>query len=131
MNAMNRQKSPAARLFQVFATLVLVSLACSLGNNPEIVQTPVPPTNVPQLPTDTPPAGQPTSTPDAGPQQPAGAGLSSSQRQHLAAATVLIIMTDVEGGEFFPFGIGSGTILSADGLNLTNAHVSMPAAGGY
>lgn len=127
---MNRPKSPFARLFQIFAVLALVTLACNLDGNTEIIQTPGIPTDIPQLPTITPAPGEPTATPGS-PPQPTGAGLSSSQRQHLAAATVLIIMTDVENGDFFPFGIGSGTVLSTDGLILTNAHVARPSAGGF
>lgn len=127
---MNRPKSPTARLFQIFAVLALVTLACNLDGNTEVILTPGTPTDVPQLATITPAPGEPTATPGT-PPQPTGAGLSSSQRQHLAAATVLIIMSDVENGEFYPFGIGSGTILSADGLILTNAHVARPSAGGF
>ncbi len=108
--------------------LVLAGLACSVGTPPqEVIPTSIPPTSVP-VPTDAAATAVPQSN-DPGPT--AGGGLSGSQRQHLAAATVLIYMTDEENGEFYPFGIGSGTILTPDGLILTNSHVAKPSALGY
>jgi S1-C subfamily serine protease len=48
----------------------------------------------------------------------------------LIKATVQIYITATIGGQEQPVGWGSGTIISKDGLILTNAHVAMPSAPG-
>jgi S1-C subfamily serine protease len=48
----------------------------------------------------------------------------------LVKATVQIYITATIGGQEQPVGWGSGTIISKDGLILTNAHVAMPSAPG-
>lgn len=48
----------------------------------------------------------------------------------LVRGTVQIFMTATIGGQEQAVGWGSGTILSKDGLILTNAHVAMPSAAG-
>lgn len=48
----------------------------------------------------------------------------------LVKATVQIYITATIGGQEQPVGWGSGTIISRDGLILTNAHVAMPSAPG-
>lgn len=48
----------------------------------------------------------------------------------LVSATVRIFMTQMVAGQEQPYASGSGTIISADGLILTNAHVAKPSAPG-
>ena len=49
---------------------------------------------------------------------------------HLLMSTVRIIKEVREGDEFVAIGAGSGTLISANGLILTNAHVASPASRG-
>ena len=98
------------RVLISFTALLIVSLACGIG--PVEV---IPPTATPS-PTAT---SQPTSTPLPTPKPiPSVSELSSATVQILAFL----------GGE--PIWSGSGTIISSDGLILTNAHIASPHAPG-
>ena len=110
----------------VFFSVLLVGLACDLTGT----ETPTgESTPIIQVVTATGQIVQPTQQIPS--PNPSSENLSSAQKQQLAHATVRIILMKKKSGKLVPLGTGSGTILSKDGLILTNCHVADPVAIGY
>lgn len=59
-----------------------------------------------------------------------GNNAATSSRANLIAATVQIFGVHIQNGRIQPFYVGSGSLISSDGLILTNAHVAQPSAVG-
>ena len=107
------------------AVLLLVMMACG----PTVTATPK--ANVVDTPevADTPVVAD---TPAADINKSSGSGeLTSDEISRLAHATVRIWGVKDQGGQVKPIYHGSGTIISPDGLILTNCHVADPIAMGY
>ena len=114
-------------LSKVIVLLLMALLTVACGGEEEVIPTVAPtaalPTAVP--PTEAPPTPEPEA--DAEPEPTAEPTVGPVQLQ---AATVQIYAKFEERGELRTSWTGSGTIISADGLILTNAHVAAPLAPG-
>jgi serine protease Do len=116
-------KTNIFRIGIAVSMLVLAILAC--GPTPIVVTA---------TPMDTPlatPTSQPTPNTNTNPiNESNNNNNSTTSRSDLIAATVQIFGVHIKNGNITPFYVGSGSIISSNGLILTNAHVADPAAVG-
>lgn len=129
------QNSPLQMLFLLLLLFAFTSMACQLGAALEATPTPwtredndegdePTPTAEPETP---PVAPEPTPEPD---EAASSTGGEAAPIERLQAATVQIFAKQVINGRLQTIWTGSGTIISPEGVILTNAHVAAPTSPG-
>jgi len=119
-------KTSVIKCASMILIVILICVGC--GPTPQETQKPTisPTINLPPATSAPSATTAPTVAPTATPKADSTA-LSSAQKQQLAHATVRISLLVNKSGKLQVIGTGSGTIISADGLILTNCHVANPA----
>jgi serine protease Do len=130
---MKRNKQTSRWMILLILGLVLATSAC--GESVEATPTPQLAINTPEsaLPTPEPPTLEPKDEGEGEPEEtvvPEEPGPRVLRTVDLQAATVQIYAKFDERGQLKTAWTGSGTIISPDGLILTNAHVASPLAPG-
>ena len=126
--------APFKLLFLLLLLFSFTSLACQLGSALEATPTPRArdrdddDDEAPRDPDPTPTAVVAESTPDSGNDGNTTGAVTPIEQ--LQAATVQIFAKQVTNGRLQTIWTGSGTIISADGIILTNAHVAAPTSPG-
>ncbi len=130
---MKRNQNSFTWLLIFAGLLLLIGMACQLGSTLEATPTPAPP-----LTTESPPTSEPAPVDTAVPQPTAATDPTAEPLpepititiEQLQAATVQIFAQFEVNGRLQTQWTGSGTIISPDGLILTNAHVAAPLSPG-
>jgi S1-C subfamily serine protease len=135
----NNALSPFKLTFLMITLFMLAALACQFGRAVETIPTPEPP---PVVAEPEPVVAEPEAPAEpAEPEQPAEPEEETAPPlpvvearvitiEDLQAATVQILAKQMVSGRLRTVWTGSGTIISAEGLILTNAHVTNPGAPG-
>ncbi len=127
------QNSPLQLLFLLMMLFAFTSFACQLGAALETTPTPRARDRDDEAEDEPEPTDEPEATPAAAEPTPEPAVDPSGEPtpiEQLQAATVQIFAKQVINGRLQTIWTGSGTIVSPEGVILTNAHVAAPLSPG-
>ena len=129
------QHSPFKLLFLLLVLFSFTSMACQLGAALEATPTPRARDRDDDDEDEPEPTDEPAPTPVVAEPTPEGNNNPTSSGEpasveRLQAATVQIFAKQTINGRLQTIWTGSGTIISADGIVLTNAHVAAPTSPG-
>lgn len=126
------QNSPLQLLFLLLMLFSFTAMACQLGSALEATPTPRSRDDDDDDGDEPEPTEEPAPTPiaDVPTPEPDPDNNSAAPIERLQAATVQIFAKQVINGRLQTIWTGSGTIVSPEGVILTNAHVAAPTAPG-